>query len=257
MKSRRYLAPFIAASTRPALPHTRSGERGSVLMWILVCVALFAALTATANQMIRSGSTNMGQELRQVHVADILQYSDAVRRVVRGIQINGAQPTQISFQNDFTATDYENTRCNSLSCRVFHVRGGGINYQQPELSWLDGNFDTSARFREWYFAGDACVTDYPGPDDSNCAAELLMMLPFIGRELCLEINRKLGITNPGDEAPINPACYSDEPFTGSFDESHSIDHAALNGRATGCFRQNVACGGSDGYYVFYKVLIGQ
>jgi hypothetical protein len=148
---------------------------------------------------------------------------------------------------------------------VFHVNGGGVSYDPPDEKWLNDAFQTDAGYRQWLFPSDTCVQDYPGKDAADCSGDsldnedLVIMLPYIRKELCLKLNEQAGIVNPNGDAPIAGSCHTGGgKFAGSFAEGFRIDAPELVGQPSGCFKQTQTCTAAHAnYYVYYRVLLGR
>jgi hypothetical protein len=242
---------------------TYNNENGSALIWVLVCIALFVALSFTVTQMLR-GSDNGGRnkELVSVFVSDIMTYNDAMRRTVQVMRANGIDVANMSFETEsFTA--YNNPRCDDVLCSVFHPNGGGVTYSEPNIKWLDPKFENEDFFQEWHIGGDSCVP-HVGTGDENCASsdtrneELIQYISYIQEPICLAMNKRLGIENPNSAPPTLDGCpwTSSHHFKGSFSNGGLIkadDH--LNRHQAGCFKVS-NCGhiASDSYHA-YQVLL--
>ena len=237
-------------------------EKGSILMWILIAVALFGALSAVVAQMTRGGG-NSDREVKQIDAAEMLQFSNAVKNAVQSMKVDGVRLAEVSFDNSFVS-GYANAACTTDKCRVFGT-GGGLSWQAPEAKWLDADFSSEGDYAQWWFAGDACVQDYPGNDGGDCSSDtapnedLVLMLEYVGKSACLAVNKELGIADVAEDAPPTSGCHTAAKYTGALNEANRISHANLDGKPAGCFKQTAACGsGTSGdYYVFYRVLAGQ
>jgi len=76
-----------------------TNQKGGAIVWILVMVALFAALTVALNQGTRSGSATISKEQAALAATEILNYGQAMKRAVQTLQINGCADTDLSFEN--------------------------------------------------------------------------------------------------------------------------------------------------------------
>ena len=90
----------------------------------------------------------------------------------------------------------------------------------------------------------------------NNQVELLMILPNVSEEVCIAINKKLGIDNPADVPPQDVGGAYDitaHHFNGTFTAINRIDSTETDGKLAGCFEG----GGSPaaGTYHFYQVLL--
>jgi hypothetical protein len=246
----------------------RPAERGSVIIWILVCVAMFAALSFTVANMMRGGGAGMTKELLRSHAAEIISYGEGIRRAVQTVRVSGINLSAVSFENDFVS-GYENANCGDDTCRIFMPAGGGVSYVEPNIEWIDISKDGEEYYREWHIAPDSCIPDV-GTGDATCGGdtvdneELTLFMPYIKQSLCVEINRQAGITNTNGAPPQDAGCpwttATQQRFIGTFVDAQSVTSAPpeiLAGRQNGCFRMG-ACGTYPAnVYVYYQVLVAR
>ena len=244
-----------------ARPLPKKTQNGSAIFIILIGIALFAALSFMVAQMLRQGNPDMISEQKAQLMADeIIQYGHSVRSGIQDMKIsNGCADSAISFENVKQA-GYEHTPVTTETCKIFSSLGGGVNYLNPSDDWLDEDFFGHTTFERWYATGASCVEDVPN-EDSTCSTDgednedLVMLLHFVKKQLCVEINEKAGIDNPGGDPPAADSCHATATlFTGAFAEGTDIADTELNGHAFGCFAQNNMCGGIQNYYAYYHVV---
>ena len=114
----------------------KAKQRGSAIVWILIMVALFAALTYTMSEGSRTGESQLGDQQAGLAATEILDYGRNIKNAVQQLLINGCSDTEISFENDVVA-GYTNANApTDKSCHVFHPNGGGMRYQGPNEDWL-------------------------------------------------------------------------------------------------------------------------
>ncbi|HBR68150.1 MAG TPA: hypothetical protein DEA55_02115 [Rhodospirillaceae bacterium] len=241
-----------------------SGQKGSALFIILIAVALFAALGYAVSNMMRGGSTNIGEETAALRADEIIEYGRKMREAVQNIRIsNNCTVTQISFENA-TVAGYTNAGApGDDTCNVFEQAGGGLTYIVPETRWLDSSFSGNASYGQMLFNGTVCVDTLPDGDYTTCLSdatdneELTFFVPFVQQDVCLAINEKLGITNPSGDAPEDVDCSWGGKFTGSYADGGAIGNAVneLDGKLTGCYKQDAACLAMPGSYHYYQVLV--
>lgn len=229
-----------------------SHESGSALVYILIAITLFAALSFAVAQMMRGGgSTN--DELRRLQATEILQFGRSLRSAAQGMEIDGIIDTEISFETA-TVVGYANAGCGGDSCKIFSPAGGGMNYSEPVAAdWLDQSQSAEANFGQWVFSGDNAVTGV-----GTAASDLLVMLPWVTRTLCIEINDLLGVTNPGGTPPQDSGNADvSTKFTGTYAASQSIGGGdpEIEGQRAGCFEG--AGTPAAGTYHFFQVLIAR
>ncbi len=75
-------------------------------------------------------------------------------------------------------------------------------------------------------------------------------------EICIELNNKLGVTNPSD-APPTDTSFNETLYKGVYGFNNVIGDEAggaeLKGKTSACFQKT----GAPAEYVFYKVLVAR
>jgi len=245
-----FTAPFFFDNKGMKRP---SRESGSALIYILIAIALFAALSYAVAQMMRGGDGTTNEELRRLQATEILQFGRSLRTAVQGMEIDGIADTEISFETAAVA-GYANGGCGGNECKIFSPAGGGMNYSAPVAAdWLDQSQVAGANFGQWVFSGDNAVANV-----GTAAPDLLVMLPWVTRSLCTEINDLLSVTNPGGIPPQdNGNADVSTKFTGTYTASQSIGGGdpEIEGQRAGCFEG--AGAPAAGTYHFFQVLIAR
>ena len=222
-------------------------------MFILIGVALFAALGYSVAKGFRS-DTSSTLTKKQIDLAadDILTYAQKVSRTVDRLRRNGCSESEISFENPVVSGYAFTTRD---KCKVFDTAGGGLTFKRAKVSTTPQLFKFNGNNR---FSGFGCDTQ-----TAECAELVITLRLNDNPEICLEINDKMGITNPSDDAPQLREWQDGSIFTGSFTGpvpetvggSNATNEAPeVNGKQAGCvFEFN---GGQDNY-IFYHILIAR
>ncbi|MET4133007.1 type II secretory pathway pseudopilin PulG [Porphyrobacter sp. MBR-155] len=224
-------------------------QKGNALFLILIAVALFAALSYAITTSSRGGS-NSNRENILISAAEITQYAGALQSAITRMRlVNGCADTTISFWTDTngdgaaTAADtyYNPTAPTDFSCHVFHPVGGGVAPQSaPALARLSDDFS---------YNGGHPVIDVPTPTPPN-TAELLLALRDINRDVCLEINKAVGVPLSAGDAPQEPdPDFFTQKFIGVYVTGNHITSANMRGRREGCFKN------PSGMYFYFAVLI--
>ena len=227
-------------------------QSGSVLLYILIAVMLFAALSYTVAQMMKSGNPGTVSEEKSFLMADdLMNFGRAVRQAVQTMKIsNGCTDTAISFENSFMS-GYAHTPAASPSCQIFNAAGGGIQYVTPNKEWLNTDFQGNVHFGRYFLSGANAFEGVGTP-----AADLVLLLPFLKSNLCAAINRKLGNTQSTDPMPEDGLNVTAPVFTGSYSTTPLnpgavASSSALRGKMAGCLDNILGATGS----VYYQVLI--
>lgn len=220
-------------------------ESGNALWFILLAVALLAALTVTITRSSDTTEQSGDIERQRIEGSDIMRYAASIQQAVERMRLNGMSENEISFQNSFLP-GYVNARCGSNACRIFDARGGGITFSSAS---------SNVSAQSWLFTGADSIAgageDGTG-ETSSTDNELLIILPGISQGLCNRINTELGIAGiPQDAANADVST----KYTGTFPDGRVIEN--MGGKKTGCFEGNLDDSNSDisGTYYFYHTLI--
>ncbi len=221
------------------------------MFYILIAVALFAALGYAVSNMMRSSGESITSEKQNVHAAEVLSYAKTIRTAIQNMQIsNGCDDNNISFERPpFDGSDplYVNASAPAdFSCHVFHPDGGGANYIPPS---------SEISSYSYFFTSELGVSDI----GDNSRGEITMILRDISLKLCARINTLLDLAPPETDTVANLS-FVTNGFQGSFPVTSSIGtvmgsgHSLYNNQPTGCFFEN---GATAGEYFFYQVLLAR
>lgn len=223
-------------------------QSGSILFYILIAVALFAALSYAVSSMMRGGA-EIGEQKDSILIDGTLEYARNVKQAIQTLRIsNSCSDDEISFERspfDGSDADYTNASApTDFSCHVFHPQGGGLGYSTPDEDLSDYNY---------VFTGVFGVTDF----GSNSSGELSFILRGVSLDQCTKINTKLGLGAPQSDDTANTNFFT-VTFAGSFALDGGIGSgmgsgdAMYDGHAAGCFYEDNA---TTGEYFFYQVLL--
>jgi hypothetical protein len=248
-------------------------ERGSAVVWILIMIALLAALSVALTQGSRSSLGSLDREQSDLAASEIIGYGQSLREAARMLKIKGCTDNYINFESAVLGPSFTNPLApTDDSCDVFSGTGGGISYDKPQKEWLDINHATQAHWGQWFATGVTHIIGVgtegnAGPGclvagTSDCK-ELIMGLPYIPLNVCRAINRKLGFGGATDGTPPKDsgssfAATASTPFVGVYSTTGSE-----MGTATPTYRSSLAgCieGDTDpaaGTYHFFQVLLAR
>jgi len=230
------------------MPYTEdmncSSQRGNVLFYILLAIALLAGLTFAVQQGSRSSATALTADQARIAASSIIDYANTVSASVSKLKLRGCTETQISFANSLTGATYTNPSApTDKSCHVFDVVGAQIN-------WTDaGTFSAGAV----ELTGGCNVASV-----GTTASELLLVVEDIDVQTCTFINEKLGVPMSSG-APITlPAACTYAPFVGAYPAAGTVTVTGTLGRMAACVK---GTGASDDFfqntYHFYQVLLAR
>ena len=237
-------------------------QKGNVLFLILIAVALFAALGFAVTQTLRNSPKDSQRDSQRIRAAELTQYPTFIGEAVMRLKFRGIEDTDLCFDSPLWGNnDYYHAGCDDDKHKVFLAHGGEVAWTPPAEGANSGE--------NWYITGQSCVIGVGKSQDVDCngdssgdSEEIIMFLPNISRALCLEINEKLGIANPGGNPPkasgdLWPAGMP--VFAGNFTDGGRIDSLGsgdadiLAGHSFGC----VEGGGTPpaGTYAYFHVLV--
>lgn len=225
-------------------------QSGSVIVWIMVFIALFAALSfafsrGTNNTTMKNSVID---ETQKTKALEIVRSGENIKNGIRFMLINGINDSEIDFTNS-VYTDYTNPSCGSDNCKLFTKSGGGINYVLPSDSWLDKANNLKNLFGKTFFTGNLDVT-------GDGTGDLVMIIPYIRQDLCKHINMSLRNSSDGTPVLANNNAWSETPANDLFGGTYGNTAINIGGNQSGCFEGAAADTiPASGTYHFYKVLI--
>lgn len=221
-------------------------QNGNALWFILIAIALLGLLTMSLSK--GSNNNDSGDfERNQIVANDILAYAKSMENAVQFLLSRGCSENDISFENTFVSGYTNPNAPTDNSCHVFHVNGAGMTYNTPDTKWLDSSHSAKNEFGDWVIPDDVSVIDL----GRNPASEIMLVLPYLKKDICLSANTIIGIDNPSGDAPLdNGFVYTDMKYIGTFKTTDSIggETASLIGEPTACYIDD------GGFYTFYHVL---
>ena len=148
-------------------------------------------------QSKRGGGGNTSKEESTISASTLVQYMSSLTAAVqRVVLVNGCMDEQLDFSDDLwvNTTDYINsTSPADMSCQVFHPNGGGMSWQDPVAGLVSGVSGA-------IITGVMTVDGVLGTTCDAQSAELVY-ISRVSREMCLGINKKVGIVNTGGNPP--------------------------------------------------------
>lgn len=215
----------------------QSRQNGSVMVYILVAVALLAALSiAMTRQSSQNSMHDITDERAAFLVNEILQTSSAARSAVDNLQLAGSQVTSMVFIGAGEAGYDENTIHN-----VYHPSGGGLEYRKTfskEACVNDGESDGCGIFI-------TRTTDMEGTPTS--ADDVFLYIHHLKENVCKMLNKRLTGSN---EVPSISVSLSSIFIDGTNDLTLS--------RCADCEEKSALCvQGSGDIYGFYSLLAPQ
>ena len=156
-------------------------ECGNAMIYILIALALFGALTVVLGRMnAQSDGANLDDEMAELRSMELITYISSAQKVTDEMMMTGTDvgsidtviPTGASYN---TAPHYN---------KLFHPQGGGLLYQ-PDFA-EDIRTDAAAG---WYVQSNTNVEW-----TLSTADDLIISALHIAAGVCTSLNAKLGIS---------------------------------------------------------------
>ncbi|MGB4108173.1 MAG: hypothetical protein WBK55_10330 [Alphaproteobacteria bacterium] len=222
-------------------------ERGNVMFYILIAVALLAALIYAVAQSGRGNVQQVNVERARILASEIVDYASAVATSFSQLRLRGCTLNEMNFDNDLIGGYTNGGAPSDQTCDIFALPGGGVTFKRPP--------DDAVTATGIHVFSAAAELDHIG---STCAgdacADLIMFTGPLNETVCIQVNDQLGIGFAGDPPPEGEADVATlGKYTGTI--THAVTFgdlpasAAFQGKSAACFQDD-----GDSLYYFYKVL---
>lgn len=229
----------------------RVNERGNALIYVLIAIVLFAALSFTlGRQTDTSEAGALSDERAELRATQLISYAAQAKSVVDQMLFAGADIDDLDFMDPSDPNFNAGTQLDRAN-RVFHPEGGGLVLGQlpedtiaqvdtnPVAGWYIGRFNNV----EW--------TESPGED-------VILVALQISRPVCEKINEKINGSTVIPTIVGLRTSLVDDSFHSSTnanlltDPTGTPNCAACHGIASLCVINN-----AGNKYAFYTVVADQ
>ncbi len=226
-------------------------ERGNALFYILIAIALIAALTIAIASSLR-GNAGITTERTSIIAADIIASGNRVAEAISRMRLREVEKSKICFDSA-SATGYgapAHSDCTDAQGKVFDYGGGGLSWETPP--------EGAGNDQPWGYSGNVAVDEL-----GTAEAELIAFLPYLSLPVCQKINSLIGLTSITSLPPNVPALTGVDKFVGSFSATSTITGSILKGKKAGCVQAPSATGsainpnalGTTNAYFYFHVLM--
>jgi hypothetical protein len=175
------------------------------MFYILITIALIAMLTAYMARGNRTQESTLTSEQAKLAAQEIIDYGSALANAVQKLRLRGIDERGIGFDNQIFITvdgnlispNNHNPNCSSDTCKIFST-GGQItakisNPQSYGLEFTPANHIVSPGSWVPYIITMNAV--------GSANSDLTIVNSGVKRDVCLAINKLLGIDNPDGMPP--------------------------------------------------------
>lgn len=225
----------------------RSSESGNILFYILIAVALLAALSYAISKSNTGSTTQLNSERSRLAATEMLEYATILGNAASQLRLRGCKLTEISFAG--ATGSYANANApTDNTCHIFHASGGGISLQAPPEAAL------VTTTTPWVFSADMEINGVGSTCAADGCADLVAYIPGVKDSVCDAINELSGIDSPATRPVQNDASYGTFQGTYTYVDTmgDQVGTAKLSSKSAGCFQST-----ADGVFVLYKVLLAR
>ncbi len=198
-------------------------ERGNALIYVLIAIALFAALSMTLGRQTDTGeASSLSDEKAELYATQLISYAAQAKSAVDQMSFSGTDIDDLDFALPGSGTYDAGTMANKTK-RVYHPDGGGLlagrlppeatpyTGSDPAAGWYMGRFNNI----EWTktTGTDVILVAY-GIDERVCASinekvKGLSNIPQMGgtiRNLMIDDVYHTGVNADLTTLPGSPVC---------------------------------------------------
>lgn len=232
----------------------KHSERGNALFYILLAVALLGGLSFAVTQSNRGGLDQITSEKANLVASELIEYTNTLSAAVTQLKLRGVSDSELCFDDPGWpgGVDYDHTGCDDDYNKVFHTGGAGVFLQAPSADAMDSSASPD---NLWHFTGANEIENIGNTCDGVNCVDLIVAVDELNQNTCIELNNKIGITNPSGVPPTDTDITL-TAYQGAYSYSTSVGDEAggtnFKGAQAACFQET-----GTGKYVFYKVLVAR
>ena len=233
-------------------------ERGNIFFFILIGVALFAALSYVISKGMSTQSVS-GLSDRQASLAasDILDYAQQLSHGVDALRQKNVSESDICFYAPGWGVTTYNYCSSDTSSQVFSPSGGGVQFRKMETDWIDKDVaGSSPEYGLLLFSGNDSVVQIGTDGGGDSSQDLMVVFPYLKSVICNQIDKRLGLSYdpPPSDVSGGDIALTVKRFDGTFT---SDSNSSVYGGGGPLEHVDSACVESGGKYYFYHVLIAR
>ncbi|MGZ9108317.1 MAG: hypothetical protein ACXW4B_05800 [Micavibrio sp.] len=234
----------FAHKNKTKKPRTTRPEAGNATIYVLILVALFAALSFTLmRQNDSSESATLEGEKAEIIASQIIAYPFQVKQAIEMMTMTGSEASDL----DFMLPDDINFNTAPTGNKVFHPGGGGLNLARlpaegvaqisttPPAGWYLGRFNNV----EW---------------SPTTTQDVILTAHQIDRSVCENINMKItgNTTIPALSSNLNDILIDDDTplHSGANSDFNVAICAACENMPTLCVSNGPATA-----FSFYSIIV--
>lgn len=246
----------------------RSSESGNVLIYVLIAIALFAALTFTLSGQEDTGEAgSLSDDKVEIQATQLISTASQIKSVIDQMLFSGAQIEDLDFTLPTDTADFNDANPANNIYKVYHPEGGGLN--MPVLGGVavdDDNISIPSDPKPGWYLGRFNNVSWTPKDSSSGPGnyeDVILTAYGIDKRICENINEKVtGSTDiPEPSAAIKTflvdksISLNGSPYN-QYNTGSQADFTTDGGSpvCTACHETPSLCVGKNGIYAFYTVI---
>ena len=240
----------MTQQTTPFKAANPANMRGNATIYVLIVVALFAALAfVLSRQGDSSESGHLSDEKLSIVAGDIIAYPAQVKQAVDMMMMSGTNASDLDFtqpgQADYTSDPVIN--------KIFHPAGGGLTLATLPAGSTD---QTSTNPAAGWYLGEFNNVGWSVSSDPD----MILVAYQVTKDICERINQKLTgstyIPALGGNTIPNLMIDKDNPPGVSVHSGTNVDFDAS--ACSSCFGRPAMCVSEGGpRYGFYSIILNR
>ena len=236
----------------------RKGERGNALVYVLIAIALFAALSFTLARNADTGEAGtLSEDRAKLYMSQIVSYAAQAKSVYDQMNFQGIQANNVDFTTPDDSTFNDNVVDGGSADRIrkiYHPDGGGLNAGNLPIGSIDDSGITipGDPVPGWYM-GRFNNHEWTASTNQEIVLTAYGLNPVICAMINQTINGRTDIPSMGDsikETLIEDTHYTSGSNTDLTTETGTPICAECNNQASLCVQEG-------GVYAFYTVIAAQ
>jgi len=238
----------------------RKGERGNALIYVLVAIALFAALSFTLSRQTDSGEAGgLDEDRAELYASQLISYASQAKNVIDQLDFQGVDISKI----DFTLPSDTTFNSGTTIYKIYHPDGGGLNLGKISPENTDSsNITTPADPPAGWYMGGFNNVEWT----ASGSTDIILVAYGINGTVCRVINNKIDptlspnpplMTDSAKEAFVERQINFSGGTQTRYTTGANVDLTTQGGSdiCAACDEKASLCvQDSDGVFAFYSVL---
>ncbi|MCC7305323.1 MAG: hypothetical protein IT558_03580 [Alphaproteobacteria bacterium] len=229
----------------------KNPQSGNVLFYILIAVALLAALSYAVSQSGRGSIGQVTEEKAKILGTEIIEYGNAIANATAQLRLRGVKDSSLCYDDaHWGGANYNHAGCADDAAKIFHTAGGGVTWKNAPAEAMNS---AATPDNLWHIYGDNEIKEVGTTCGADSCADLILVVDELNKTVCMKINKLLSVTEDNVDPPTDSGMGTTR-YIGVYGYAQTIgdEGSTLVGKSAACFENT-----GTGEYTFYKVLVAR